>query len=253
MDGLDTVQMRKAIIHERVEVHPTLIPITPTLLADQRISTYYYRVATSDVLNVMVYQHPEFDFTVPVVAGNGIAGMAGVTTSGQYGYLVNPDGRIYFPMVGYIKVANKTVDEIRADLTKRLSKYVPHPQVTVRVANFRSRRVYVLGEVKKPGFLPINDQPLTIAYALALTGGIDNDSADPQYTYVIRGNFGNPEIFWLNARTPDTLLLAQRFSLQPDDILYVSTAPIVRWNRVLSQVAPLVQTIWFTKSIIDNS
>ena len=219
MQNLDTVKMRKLVVPERIEVHPTLIPITPSLIADQRVSTYFYRVA-------------------PGAAGHG-------------GYLVNSSGKIYFPLVGSIHVAGKTVDELRVIITKRLKKYVPNPQINVRVSDFRGQKVYVLGEVEKVGYLPINDQQLTIADALALSGWLDPKTADPRYIYIIRGNYTAPQIFWLDVKTPDRLLLAERFSLQPRDILYVSSAPIARLNRVLDQLLPIVQTVWFTKSVVQ--
>lgn len=240
--------MRRQVVPERIEVHPTLIPITPSLIADQRVSTYFYHVAPADVLHITVWEHPEF--SLGESAGGGGSGAQG--SSGQSGYLVNSSGRIYFPLIGYVDVADKTVDMIRADITARLKKYVPNPQINVRVADFRGQKVYVLGEVSKVGFLPINDQQLTIADALALSGWLDPQAADPRYIYIIRGNFTSPQIFWLDAKTPDRLLLAERFSLQPRDILFVSSAPATRWNRVLNQLLPTVQTVWFTKSIVDQ-
>lgn len=248
MENLNTTQMRKYIVPEHVEVHPTLIPISPSLIADQRVSTYFYRIAPADVLHITVWQHPEFMTEISTTAAMtpGVHGAAG-----QMGYLVNSQGQIFFPLVGYLQVAGKTVDEVRADLTRHLQKFVPDPQINVRVADFRGQKVYVLGEVTKAGFLPINDQQLTIADALALSGWIDPAAADPRFIYVIRGDFTHPQIFWLDAKTPDRLLLAERFSLQPKDILYVSSAPATRWNRVLNQLLPTVQTIWFTKSIAN--
>lgn len=251
MQNLNTTVMRKHIAPERIAVQPTLIPITPSLIADQRVSTYYYRIAPADVLHVTVWEHPEFNLidTLP-----GLATTPGVHgASGQAGYLVNSSGRIYFPLIGYIKVANKTVDEIRADITLKLKKFVPNPQINVRVADFRGQKVYVLGEVAKSGFLPINDQQLTIADALALSGWIDPAAADPRFIYVIRGDYTCPQIFWLDAKTPDRLLLAERFSLQPRDILYVSSAPATRWNRVLNQLLPTIQGIWYTQAIVRNA
>ncbi|GGI82250.1 polysaccharide biosynthesis/export family protein [Legionella impletisoli] len=252
MQNLDNVQMRKMVIPEKIEVHPTLIPITPTLIADQKVSVYHYHVAPADVLSINVWQHPEFDFLERPSAN--LATTAGIQgAAGQPGYLVNADGLIYFPLVGYVKVAGKTVDEIRGVITARLKKYVPNPQVNVRVADYRGQKVYVLGEVNKPGFLPLNDQPLTIADALTLSGWINPDAAAPGYTYVIRGNYKEPLIFWLDAKTPDKMLLAERFSLRPGDILYVSSAPATRWNRVLNQLLPTIQTVWYTQAIVNNS
>ena len=197
MQNLDTYKMRKRVVPERIEVHPTLTPITPSLIADQRISTYYYRVAPADVLHINVWEHPEFSL------GDGMPGSAGASgvygAAGQGGYLVNSTGKIYFPLVGYLHVAGRTVDELREDITQRLRKYVPNPQINVRVSDFRGQKVYVLGEVPKVGFLPINDQQLTIADALALSGWLVPDTADPRYIYIIRGNYTSPQIFWLES------------------------------------------------------
>lgn len=252
MQNLDTAGMYQENSLQRIVVHPTLIPITPTLITDQHVCTYHYHIAPSDVLSIHVWQHPEFDFLItPATAMATSAGVQGA--AGQPGYLVNANGEIYFPLIGYIGVANQTVEAVREKITNHLKKYVPNPQVSVRVADYRGQKVYTLGEVKSPGFLPINDQPLSIADALALAGGMNPESANPKYIYIIRGNFAAPKIYWLDAKTPDRMLLAERFSLQPRDILFVSPAPATRWNRVLNQLLPTIQTIWYTQAIVNNS
>ncbi len=250
MQNLDTHTMRKHVKKHHIRVEPTLVPITPELIADHRVNTYFYRVAPSDVLHVNVWEHPEFALESQNVtaAAAGVQGAAGLP-----GYLVDPQGRIYFPLIGYVHVAGKTLDEVRVLVSRRLEKYVPNPQVNVRVADFRGQKVYVLGEVTKKGFLPINDQQLTIADALALSGWFDSKAADTSNIYVIRGSYVRPEIFWLDARTPDKLLIAEHFSLQPKDVLYVSAAPIAQINRVLDQLLPIVQTVWFTQSVVKQS
>ena len=250
MENLNTTQMRKYIAPEHLEVHPTLFPITPELIADQRVSKYFYHVAPSDVLHITVWQHPEFMLELQSVTNNSAVVQGG---AGLSGYLVNANGDIYFPLIGYVHVSDKTVDEIRVDITHQLKKYVPNPQVNVRVADFRGQKVYVLGEVNKNGFLPITDQPLSLADALSLSGWLNPDTADPRYIYVIRGEYTHPQIFWLNAKTPDRLLLAEKFSLQPRDILYVSSAPATRWNRSLNQLLPSIQAIWYTQAVVRNS
>jgi len=250
MENIHTYRLRKAVPKDRVKVKPMLIPITPSLILDNDIHTYDYRVAPADVLHVNVWQHPEFAMEAQNVtaAAAGVQGAAGLP-----GYLVDVKGRIYFPLIGYVHVADKTLDEVRQEVTQRLKKYIPNPQVNVRVADYRGQKVYVLGEVMNKGFLPINDQQLTIADALALSGWLDPKSSDPSNIYVIRGNFVEPRIYWLDARTPDKLLLAEHFSLQPKDVLYVSAAPIAQLNRTLDQLLPIVQTVWFTQSIVKQS
>lgn len=250
MSNLDTKSMKKYAPSRRIQVkEPLLIPITPSLLVDQFVSTYFYHVAPADVLHINVWQHPEFLLEVASASPNapGVHGAAGLP-----GYLVNADGYIYFPLIGYVHVANKTVDEIRVIVTKRLKKYIPNPQLNVRVADFRGQKVYVLGEVEKTGFLPITDQKLTLADALSLSGWVKPDTADPRFIYIIRGDSTQPNIFWLDAKTADRLLLAEQFILQPRDILYVSSAPAARWNRALGQLLPTIQAIWYTQAITRN-
>ena len=249
MQNLNTASMRKYVVQERIHVQPTLIPISPSLIADQRVSRYHYHVAPADVLHITVWKHPEFQLDAQTASiTSGTQGAAG-----QSGYLVDANGQIYFPLLGYVNVANKTVDKIRVDISQRLEKYVPNPQVNVRVSDFRGQKVYILGEVEKTGFLPITDQNLTIADALALSGWINSKAADPSNIYVIRWDYTHPQIFWLDAKTPDKLLLAERFSLQPKDILFVSAAPIAQINRALDLLLPIVQTVWFTQSVVKNS
>lgn len=252
MQNLESSNLRTISEHHNIQVRPIIIPITPSLIADQKVSTYHYRVAPSDVLYINVWQHPEFDLVERITPA--LATTAGVQgAAGQYGYLVNANGQIYFPLIGYVTVGGKTIESIHAIITNRLKKYVPNPQINVRVADYRGRKVYVLGEVGKTGIVPITDQVLTIADALAFSGGISPDSADPRHIYVIRGKIEEPLIFWLDAKTPEKMLLAERFSLQPRDILFVSSAPATRWNRALNQILPTVQTVWYTQAIVKNS
>ena len=65
--------------------------------------------------------------------------------------VVRPDGMLSFPLVGDIQAEDRTVEEIRADLVKRLTKYIPNPNVSVAVMKVLSYKVYVVGRVTKPG------------------------------------------------------------------------------------------------------
>lgn len=251
MENLDTAQMRRTPLLPPLRTVPKLTLITPAFVACRPRKTYVYRVAPADVLNITVWEHPEFNAS-PLQSTVTAVMPATQGAAGQIGYLVNAEGKIYFPLVGYVVVAKKTVDEIRAEISERLKKYIPNPQVNVRVVDYRGQKVYIVGEVKKPGFLPLNDQVLTIADALALSGGINQDFADPKHIYVIRGPVIRPRIYWLNAKTADRLLLAEHFDLYPKDILYVSSAPATQWNRVLKQLLPTLESIWYTKAITNS-
>lgn len=249
MRSLNVGEMRKVNVPQRVCVEPVLVPITPSLMLDCPPPCYVYHIEPQDVLSVNIWQHPEFN---PPLQATALTPTQSSQSAGQPGYLVDQNGAIFFPLVGKVYVAGKTTEQVRVMLTSRLREYIRSPQVMVRVADFRSKKVYILGEVIRPGLFPLNDQPMSITDGLTLAGSFDPNAADTRHIYVIRGCFTCPYVYWLDADKPDALLLAEKFQLQPDDILYVSTAPVTRWNRFLNQLLPTLQTIIYTKATLPN-
>ena len=100
--------------------------------------------------------------------------------------------------------------------------------------------VYLLGELNKPGSVPAYNGKLSLAQALSEAGGIANQSADARSIYVFRrGKAENAvDVFHLDAYNPVAMVLADRFALQPRDVVYVDAGPLVRWNRVISLILP---------------
>ena len=135
-----------------------------------------YKIDSGDVLSIVVWDHPELSnaATVPsgAVAGTGADQATTATTAPPAGFIVDHEGMIQFPYAGEIKVGGLTQDQARTLLTNRLSKYLKQPRVTLRVQSFRSKRVYVDGEVRTPGLQSINDIPMTLVEAINRAGGV---------------------------------------------------------------------------------
>lgn len=271
---------------------------------------YQYLVGPQDILQITVWNHPEL--TNPGATANELSGR-----------LVGADGYIFFPYAGRIRAAGRTVAEIRSELTRKLSAYLVEPQVDVSVSNYRSKRVFVVGQVATPGPVPLTDIPLTVtdlvansggftpeadlrnaalnrdgqrrpldlyalyyqgdmrqnlplkpndilsipenrynkvfvlgevltpqsivmprgrmslAEAISDAGGFNPITANAGQVYVLRkGPENRPQIWHLNSKSPDALILADSFDLQPRDIVYVDPAGIARWNRVISNLLP---------------
>jgi len=281
---------------------------------------HQYLVGPRDILNITVWEHPEL--TIP----------AGEYRSAESaGNIVSEDGTIFYPYVGVIRAAGRTVEDIRTELTQKLSRYIEQVQLDVRVTSYRSQRVYVVGEVNQPGIQLVKDIPLTVleaingaggvrpeadqrnitltrdgktysinllslyeggdisqnvilkqgdvlnvpdnkfnkifvlgetgsgsagnsgahsivmnkgrmtlTEALSDSGGISQTTSDAARIFVFRGGIKNPEIFHLNAKSPDALLLADRFPLQPRDVIYVDRVEGIRWNQIIAQIQPTI-------------
>lgn len=113
-------------------------------------------------------------------------------------------------------------------------------------------QVHIIGEVMQPGNYPLHYGKLNLAQALGAAGGIDPVTANPSRIFVFRGAYSKPKIFWLDARSPVSMLLATQFMLQPQDVVFVATAGISTWNRIISQILPTVQLLYETKVLVNR-
>jgi len=114
----------------------------------------------------------------------------------------------------------------------------------VHVGDRSANKVFVLGEVKKPSTRIMTKGRMTLLEALGDAEGLDPMTANPGSILVFRGRYDAPDIFLLDASSPDALLLADQFQLEPHDVVFVSTSNLARFNRVLTQIMPAVQGFW---------
>lgn len=139
-----------------------------------------YVVEAGDVLQIVVWDHPELSASMlpaPAFGVPGGAGVAGSPMQPQSGFEVDQSGMLDFPYAGKLKVSGLTSSEIQAQLTERLSQFLRQPKLSVRLLAYRSKRVYVDGDVKQPGVQAINDLPMTLTEAINRSGGM-NPTAD---------------------------------------------------------------------------
>ncbi|NYT62132.1 polysaccharide biosynthesis/export family protein [Alcaligenaceae bacterium] len=132
-----------------------------------------YKVGPGDVLNIVVWNHPEL--ALPMAGSNVATDASNIADVGN-GYNVNPNGLIQFPFVGAVKVAGLTEYQVSSLLTRRMAQYISDPQLTVRIQAYRNSRIYIDGEVHKPGLLTINDIPMTLPEAINRAGGLTPDA-----------------------------------------------------------------------------
>ncbi|WP_449184732.1 polysaccharide biosynthesis/export family protein [Trinickia sp. YCB016] len=140
-----------------------------------------YTLGAGDVLQITVWDHPE------LVAALGAQPQ---TNSRPYdpaqGFLIDDNGDVQVPYAGSIHVGGLRIEQAQQKISAALSNGVyKDPQVTVRVASFRAKQVYVDGEVHTPGAVPINDVPMTLYEAVNRAGGF-SPTADQSRLVLVR-------------------------------------------------------------------
>ena len=284
-----------------------------------------YTIAPGDVVGIVVYRHPEL---MPN-AGAVISQQTDPTgVSVAPGFIVDAEGEISFPYIGRTKIEGMTERSAAEMISGKIKPFVKDPLVSVRIQSFRSRRVYVEGEVRTPGLQIFTDVPMTLAEAINRAGSITQagdrsrvtltraehtmvidlpllrrlgldptriplqngdivnvgsrddsriyvmgeiqrptalpmrdgrpslnealgdaggpalQTASTDQIYVVRNSSGDvPEVFHLDAKNPVALALADRFELQPRDVVYVDPVPLARWNRLISLILPAAQVV----------
>ena len=159
-----------------------------------------------DILSIIVYDHPEL--TIPAGEQRSAA---------DSGNLVNPDGTIFYPYTGRIRVDGQTVDEIRENITTLLSEYIRDPQIEVRVAQFNSKFVFVTGAVNKPGRVALRNTPLTLIDAVQLASGFTPDANQHELKITRQNRTATVSSYEL-LKTGD---LSQNIVLRPGDLVHV--------------------------------
>lgn len=159
-----------------------------------------YRIGPADLLEVSVYQEKDLERKVRV----------------------SPDGIITMPLAGSVKVAGLGVVEAEQAVTDRLKRFLIAPQVSIFIAEYGNKQVYVLGEVAKPGSYPLpTEAGLTVIEAITLAGGFSQYAA-PDRTRVIRKKPGG------SSNIPiDVSAVTKRgdkskdIQLEPNDVVFV--------------------------------
>ncbi len=158
-------------------------------------------LGTGDLIEIRVHKH---------------ADLSGV-------YEVPPSGDIDFPYIGKLVVAGKTSSMLQTTIRTQLANgFYVNPTVTVNVKERRSKKVFVLGQVKKPGAFVFEDN-MTIVQAIALAGGFTS-LASRNSTKVRRVENGTETQMSIPVEQIITEKNTKNFQLIPGDIVYVPEA-----------------------------
>lgn len=211
--NLDTDRLMQEDSAESSRVQ--LVQITPKLLAveaatrqeeavPEALASFRpesYQIGAGDLLYITVWDHPEL--TSP-------AGQQQQTDAN--GRLVRPDGTLFYPYVGTLRVSGRTIEDVRKTITSALAAYVEEPQVDIAVLRFASQRVILNGAFIKAGPQPITTTPLALMEAIG-AAQLDTLNADLSGLTLQRDN----QVFHLNLDALNTAQGADLYNLYLKD------------------------------------
>jgi len=186
----------------------------------------------------------------PALAQNYQLGPGDVLEISVWGYedlqvkeiAVRPDGMIAFPLVGEVQAAGLTPGELNQTITRLLSKYVKNPTVTVNIMKFRTTRVYVLGEVTKPGMYELEKQH-NLLDAVGIAGSYTKYTAKKKVFVISKNQTEKPRQANL-LRLMEKGDMSQNYELADGDVVYLTTnnridfaRDILPWISAMYQVS----------------
>jgi len=155
---------------------------------------------------------------------------------------INPSGSIFFPLIGDVRAAGRTMSDLQGELRERYSKYLVDPQIIISLSSVQSVKIMVLGEVKNPGIFSL-DTDLTVMEAVAKAGGWTTD-AKLSDIILLRNVAGKVETQALNMGSAmQGGSVPNNKQLQPKDIVYVPTKTIADISRYMTYLSSILSPI----------
>lgn len=190
---------------------------------------YYMR--PGDELNIVVTQQQDL----------------GNSSTNQSPFVVRPDGNVSFPLVGEIHAEGMTVSQFTDVLQQGLARYIVDPDVSVNISKLGRVRVYVFGEVRKPGAVEL-DKGHTVIDAIGAAQGFTRDTAKKKIYLIHQDQPKSLIPINLNnmLKTGD---MSQNLVMREGDILYLTKNHRIDFAR---DIAPIFSSIYMITEAKDN-
>lgn len=175
--------------------------IEKTPLVGSEPTVIYYKIAVDDRLYISVWRVKDLSLE----------------------FIVGPDGKISFPLIGDIHAAGKTLRALDLEITEKLKEYVISPQVSVMVREFAGDRVTVIGEIKSPGIYKFVGKT-NIVDVIALAGGFTDRAKSSSIVIVRESKDPSKDNDFIVVKVKSILKgdLSKNITIQPNDIIYIS-------------------------------
>ena len=182
-----------------------------------------YRVSLQDILYITVKTLN--DASLEVTAGTATAVGGGAMLFYLNGYSVNNQGEIFLPVIGYVSVLGKTLDEVKNDLQIKADVFYKDAIIDVKTAGIK---INVLGEVNSPGSYTFYQNEVSIFDALSTSGDL-TEVANRKQIKILRHSNNTVSVHKLDLTNVE-LLSSEFYFLQPNDVIYIEPLNVKTWG-----------------------
>ncbi len=201
--------------------------------------SYEYKIIPGDRIQISVYnQSSSGAGQLNQLISRGGLGDTYLTRDGYEGMLVSKKGTIRLPLVGEIKVVGLTESQASAKLIKAYKKFLRNPFAAVKILD---QRLFVIGEVRKPGVVKVPHGTMTLFEALASSGDLTDD-AKRNDILILRGDLRHPTVREVDLTDMSAIRLTSLI-LRPNDIVYVQPRNMKAYNVAFKEQMPFYELV----------
>ena len=213
------------------------------------------KIQSYDVLDITIgsskqgfdklFQSQSFDALANVAGGGS---KAGASTSPNYytGFLVDVGGNVNLPILGNVKVMGLSIAEAKELINKKAKDYLTEPYVEIKFLSFR---IQVLGQVKLPGIVTIQNEKASILDVIAAVGDV-TDFGDPKNVLVIRGSGTNQKIYNVDLTSMSTFK-SPVFQIKPNDMVVVHPQKRKFFSANITTFIPLLTAVNVLLTVVN--
>ena len=188
---------------------------------------FEYKILPHDRISIIVYKHPELSTT----------SISNVQE--EKGLLVNSKGFLRLPLIHKIKISGLTQTEAEEKISTAFKTYLKHPDIQLEVLN---KRVYVMGEVRRPGEIELRNERLTLLQVLALAGDFTVEANKKSILVFKSGDSKKVRTRIVNLTDANSLMTAN-LMVEPNDIVYVMPNNMKVFNNQVGEISPIFNLI----------
>ena len=206
----------------------------------QKDVEFEWKVSKGDRVEIIVVNQSsgEGEQQLNQVLNTGGRMQTSLTRDGTDGFLIPNDGTVRLPLIGEVVIEGMTERQASEKIRSAYLHYLKHPFVSVKILN---QKLFVLGEVRKPGVVQVTHGTMTMFEALAYSGDL-TDEADRTSVKIIRGGLRNPSLREINLADFSSLKLTSLI-LQPNDIVYIQPRSMKSYNVAFKEQMPFFEML----------